>query len=224
MFEFFTKNNLTSDNQSGSKPGDSCVNQLLSITHEIYQSFGNNLEVRDVFLDIFRAFDKVWHKGFIYKLKQSGILVDILNTIIDFLSFKKQGVALNGQVTQWTSIEVGVSQGSILGPLLFLIYINDLSDDLPTNAKLFADDTSFFFVVRDINISVTHLNDDLRKIYSWAFQWKMSFNSDPSKQTQEFIFSCKLKKISHLSILYLSLISKTSKNNFRNQIRFSRAQ
>ena len=59
MFEFFTKKNLTSDNQSGSKPGDSCVNQLLSITHEIYQSFGNNLEVRDVFLDIFRAFDKV---------------------------------------------------------------------------------------------------------------------------------------------------------------------
>ena len=59
MFDFFTKNNLTSDNQSGSKPGDSCVNQLLSITHEIYQSFDNNIEVRDVFLDIFRAFDKV---------------------------------------------------------------------------------------------------------------------------------------------------------------------
>ena len=150
MTEFFTKNNLISDNQLGFKPGHSCVNQLLSITHEIYQSFDNNLEVRAVFLDISNAFDKVWHKGLIYKLKQNGISGNILNTIIDFLSFRKQQVVLNGQVSQWTSIEAGVPQGSILRPLLFLIYINDLSDDLSTNAKLFADDTSFFSVVRSL--------------------------------------------------------------------------
>ena len=96
MFDFFTENNLISDNRSGFKPGDSCVNQLLSITNEIYQSFDDNLEVRTVFLDISKAFDKVWHKGLIYKLKQNGIWGSILNTIIDFLSFRKQRVVLNG--------------------------------------------------------------------------------------------------------------------------------
>ena len=125
-----------------------------------------------------------------------------MNTIIDFLSFRKQRVVLDGQISQWTSIEAGVPQGSILGPLLFLIYINDLSDDLSTNAKLFADDTSLFSVVRDINTSATHLNNDLRKISNWAFQWKMSFNPDPSKQAQEVIFSRKLQKISHPSIYF----------------------
>ena len=174
---------MISDNQSGFKPSDSCVNQLLSITHEIYQSSDYNLEVRTVFLDIAKAFDKAWRKGLIYKLKQNGLSGNILNTIIDFLSFRKQRVVLNGQVSQWTIIEAGVPQGSILGPLLFFIYINDLSDDLSTNAKLFADDTSLFSVVRDINTSATHLNNNLRKISNWAFQWKMSFNPDSSKQT-----------------------------------------
>ena len=125
-----------------------------------------------------------------------------MNTIIDFLSFRKQRVVLNGQVSQWTNIEAGVPQGSILGPLLFFIYINDLSDDLSTNAKLFADDTSIFSVVRNINTSATHLNNDLRKISNWAFQWKMSFNPGPSKQAQEVIFSSKHQKISHPSIYF----------------------
>ena len=125
-----------------------------------------------------------------------------MNTIIDFLSFRKQRVVLNGQVSQWTNIEAGVSQGSILGRLLFLIYINDLSDDLSTNAKLFADDTSLFSVVRDINTSAVHLNNDLKKISNWAFQWKKSFNPDPSKQAQGIIFSRKHQKISHPSIYF----------------------
>ena len=202
MFGFFTKNNLISDNQSGFKPGDSCVNQLVSITHEIYQSFDNNHEVRAVFLDISKAFNKVWHKGLIYKLKQNGISGNIFNTIIDFLSFRKQRVILNGHVSQWTNIEAGVPQGSVLRPLLYLIYINDLSDDLSTNAKLFADDTSLFSVVRDINTSADHLNKDLRKINNWAFQWKISFNPDPSTQAQEVIFSRKHQKISHPSIYF----------------------
>ena len=72
------------------------------ITHEIYQSFDDNLEVRDIFLDISKAFDKVWYKGLIYKLKQNGKSGNILNIIIDFLSFRKQQIVLNGQVSHWT--------------------------------------------------------------------------------------------------------------------------
>ena len=135
MFRFFLDNKLISTNQSGFKPGDSCINQLLSITHEIYKSFDDGLEVRSVFLDISKAFDKVWHEGVIFKLKQNGISGDLLNILTDFLSNRKQRVVLNGQVSTWTSINAGVPQGSILGPLLFLIYINDLSENLSSNVK-----------------------------------------------------------------------------------------
>ena len=89
MFKFFTSNNLISPNQSGFKPGDSCINQLLSITHEIYKSFRVGLEVRGIFLDISKAFDKVWHEGLISKLKQSGISGDLLQILSDFLSNRK---------------------------------------------------------------------------------------------------------------------------------------
>ena len=118
----------------------------------------------------------------------------ILNIITDFLSFRKQRVVLNGQASSWASIEASVPQGSILGPLLFLTYINDLSDDLSTTAKLFADDTSRFSIVQNANTSASHLNSYLSKISNWAFQWKMSFNPDPSKQAQEVIFTRKIQK------------------------------
>ena len=128
MFEFFSENELISHNQSGLKPGDSCINQLLCITHDILQSLDDGLETKAVFLDIFKAFDKVWHEGLLYKLKQNGISGNLLNAITDFLCWRKQRVVLKGQHSSWTNVEAGVTQGSILGPLFFLIYINDLRD------------------------------------------------------------------------------------------------
>ena len=136
LFEFFNANELISSNQSVFKPGDSCINQLLSITHEIYKSFDDGYEVRGVFLDISKAFDKVWHNGLIYKLKQNGVSGDLLNLIIDFLDARKQRVVLNGQYSSWASVKAGVPQGSILGPLFLLVFINDLSDNLISNPKL----------------------------------------------------------------------------------------
>ena len=99
MFEFFIENELISSNQSGFKPGDSCINQLLAITHEIYKSFDDGFEVRGVFLDISKAFDKVWHEGLIFKLKQNGISGNLLNLLCDFLRNRKQRVLLNRQVS-----------------------------------------------------------------------------------------------------------------------------
>ena len=82
-------------------------------------------------------------KGLLYKLKQNGTLGKLFKIITNFLNVRKQRFVLNAQYSSWTSTEGAVPQGSILGPLLFLIYINDLSDDLTTNVKLFDDDTSF---------------------------------------------------------------------------------
>ena len=155
--------------------------------------FDDGLQVRSVFLDISKAFDKVWLDGVIFKLEQNGISGDLLNILIDFLSNRKQRVVLNGQISAWGSVNAGVPQGSILGPLLFLIYINDLSDNLSSNVKLFADTTSLFSVTHDVNASARELNDDLTKISNWAFQWKMSFNPDVNKQAQQVIFSWKTK-------------------------------
>ena len=159
-------------------------------------------EIRGVFLDISKAFDKVWHEGLVFKLKQNGISGNLLNIFEDFLRNRKQRVVLNGQTSNWENIYAGVPQGSILGPLLFLIYINDLAENLSSNPKLFADDTSLFSVVRDLNTSAIEINDDLKKIEAWAHQWKMSFNPDPLKQAQEVIFSRKRNKPHHPDIIF----------------------
>ena len=89
LLEYFIENDLISLNQSGFKPGDSCTNQLISIRHEIYQSFDDGFEVRGVFLDISKAFDKIWHNGLIYKLKQNRVAGDLLDTLTNFLKERK---------------------------------------------------------------------------------------------------------------------------------------
>ena len=115
-----------------------------------------------------------------------------------FLVNRKQWVVLNGLSSSWTNVAAAVLQGSILGPLLFLIYINNLGEVLSSNTLiLFADDTSLFSVIRDSVITTSELNSDLARIKQWAFQWKMSFNPDLNKQTQEVKSSRKLKKVSH---------------------------
>ena len=109
---------------------------------------------------------------------------------------------LNGQVSVWTSVNAGVPQGSILGSLLFLIYINDPSDNLSSNVKLSADDTSLFSVTHDVNVSARELNDDLKKISNWTSQWKMNFNLGVNKQAQEVIFSRKIKSNIHPPLVF----------------------
>ena len=197
MFKFFIENNLILPNQSGYKPGDFCINQLLSITHDIYISFNCSYEIRGVFLDISKAFDKVWHDGITFKLEQDSISGKLHKLLQDFLVNRKQRVVSNGQVSFWGNVKAGVHQGSFLGPLLFLIYIRDLPKGLPSNANLFADDTTLFFVIRDSSTTRNCLNNDLVKINNWAYLWKMSFNPDSNKLAQVVIFSRKTKKINH---------------------------
>ena len=138
--------------------------QLISITHEIYRSRDQDYQVRSVFLDISKTFDKVWHKDLLYKIKENGINGPLLNVLEDFLSSRKPRVVLNSHHLSWSDVVAGVPQGSILGPLLFLIYINNLSGGLHSNPKLFADNTSPFLTVHNITETINELNNDLRKI------------------------------------------------------------
>ena len=108
---FFSKYNFFSPNQSGFIARDSCINQLLSINHGILSAFDMGLDVRWIFLDISKAFDKVWHDGLIFKLHQNGICSEMIYILEDFLSDKKQRVVLNGQCSSWSDIHAGVPQG-----------------------------------------------------------------------------------------------------------------
>ena len=202
VYKFLLEERLLNPNQSGFRPSDSCINQLLAITHEIFEAFDCNppLEVRSVFLDISKAFDKVWHEGLIYKIKSVGISGELCKLLENYLSGRYQRVVLNGQTSSWRPVLAGVPQGSILGPLLFLIYINDLPNDLKSNAKLFADDTSLFTIVKDKKESANILNNDLLLISRWAYNWKMLFNPDPAKPAQEVLFSRKKQNQIHPTI------------------------
>ena len=146
LYAYLHRNNLITKNQSGFRPGDSTTNQLLYILDEIHQAFHStkSLEVRAVFFDISKAFDKVWHDGFVFKLEQNDISGNLLKLIQNYLNDRKQQVVINGSYYDYSNIESGVPQGSVFGPLLCLVYINDLERNIKSNIKLFADDTMFF--------------------------------------------------------------------------------
>ena len=175
------ENNLLSSTQSGFKPNDSCVHQLISITHSIFSAFDGNpslevrdrkqpgnpsLEVRGVFLNLSKTFERVWHKVFLRKLKNSGINgINLLHLIESFLHSRRQKVVLNSQSSNWKFLKAGVPQGSVLGPLFFFVYIKDLPQALISNVKHFTDDTALFSTVNWSKASASVLNGDLLKKY-----------------------------------------------------------
>ena len=136
--------------------------------------------------------------------------VTFLNVITNFLYQRKQRIVLNGQHSFWTNISAGVPQESILRPLFFLIYINDLYDGLTSNPKLFAGDTSLFSVIHNINSTASDWNSDLMKTSNWAFKWKPRFNPDPNKQAQEVNFSRKINEINHRPLYFNQNLVKSS--------------
>ena len=117
-----------------------------------------------------------------------------LSLLGNFLENRRQRVVLNGKCSQWAPISAGVPQGSVLGPLFFLVYINDIVENLNCDVKIFADDTSLFSVVKDEGKTADEMNSDLERVRLWAWQWKMKFNAD---KTEEVIFSSKRLKSAH---------------------------
>ena len=173
------------------------VNQLPFLYNTFCQALDSGKEVRAVFCDIRKAFDRVWHVGLLHKLKASGVKGEILDWFKHYLSDRKQRVVLPGAISDWVFIRAGVPQGSILGPLLFLIYINDIVTDICSNIRLFADDTSLYIVVDDPVTAASCINTDPDKISRWAATWLVSFN--PAK-TESLLISRKLNRPQHPSL------------------------
>ena len=191
LYNYFTKNELLVRCQSGFIKGDLCVSQLLSIIHSIPENLDSDpsLDTKAIFLDLSKAFDKVWHAGLIYKLRSYGITGNVLNLLRNYLDGRKQRVVVNGTWSSWKYVNAGAPQGWVLGPLLFLISINDLPDDLICNPKLFADDVSLNAIMYDKEQSTSTIQSDLEKLLKWSVTWKMEFNPDENKPAKEILFT-----------------------------------
>ena len=124
LYNYIHQNNYFNPNHSGFRPGDSCIHQSISITHDIHKSFDENpsKEVRGIFLDISKAFDRVWHDGLLYKIKTFGIEGNLYHLIKSFLTNRHQRVTIKGKSSDWLPVNAGVPQGSILGPLVSYLY------------------------------------------------------------------------------------------------------
>ena len=195
-----TNNNILSNLQSGFRPGDSTTNQLIDIYNTFCKAIDEGKEIRSVFCDISKAFDRVWHKGLLFKLKSYGISGNLLDWFTNYLDNRQQRVLVDGKTSKWVKINAGVPQGSILGPLLFLIYINDITTNIRSNIKLFADDTSLSIIVDNPALAAQTLNIDLNKINEWAKTWLVDFNP---KKTESLLISRKFNR-QHHPTLYMN--------------------
>ncbi|KAI8486739.1 hypothetical protein Bbelb_354870 [Branchiostoma belcheri] len=175
-------NRILTDNQSGFRPLDNTTLQLTRLVEEWTDAMDKGEIVGCVFLDLRKAFDKVWHAGLLSKLKSYGISGLMHDWFSSYLSDRKQRVVIQGATSTWKSPLAGVPQGSVLGPTLFILYINDLATSRThCLANLFADDTSLSFSHHSAHRVVATLNRELSTVSTWLSTWKLEANIDKCK-------------------------------------------
>lgn len=185
IYNHLITNNLIYKNQSGFLPGHSTIYQLIDIYNQICKAFDDKKSTCIVFCDISKAFDRVWHKGLMFKLRQNGIRGNLLKWLASYLINRSQRVFVGSTFSNEKNINAGVPQGSVLGPLLFLIYVNDIAHSMLSTVRLFADDSSLAISTSDINHMELTLNSDLTNITEWSKQWLVQFN--PAKTEVIFL-------------------------------------
>lgn len=162
------------EHQHGFRPRRSCETQLLSTVHHIFDGVDKTKQVDAIILDFEKAFDVVSHKRLLHKLKHYGIRNSLLPWISDFLTNREQSVVIQGRSSNPVHVDSGVPQGTVLGPLLFLCYINDLPDNITSKVCLFADDCLIYSPVKDQK-DCRNLQTDLNKLAKWGKKWQMKF-------------------------------------------------
>jgi hypothetical protein len=177
-YKHLLDNNLLDDENSGFCKNDSAILKLLALTDTIYKGLDDHDELLLVFLDISKAFDKVWHQGLLFKLEQVGIGGTLLEWFSSYLDNRKQRVVVNGQSSDLKHLHAGVPQGSILGPLLWLIYVSDMTDNTKCKAGKFADDIMFTKQITEhLDTAVEIVNCDLESTLDWSEQWRATFSA-----------------------------------------------
>ena len=158
----------------------SCLTQLLEYFLEIHDHLDESDPVDAIYLDCQKAFDTVPHRRLLVKLKAYGITGKLLSWIKGFLSGRTQRVSVKGVLSEALRVWSGVPQGSVLGPILFLIYINDMLTGISSSGKLFADDSKLFREIRSIADRIA-LQEDLTKLQEWSQKWLLKFNEEKCK-------------------------------------------
>ena len=175
MMDFLVKHKLINTSQHGFLKARSCLTNLLCFFEEITKWVDDGSPVHVIYLDFQKAFDKVPHQRLILKLKSHGMGNSIINWIEQWLTDRRQRVVIDGEVSSWKSVLSGVPQGSVLGPILFLVYINDLEEGVTGKILKFADDTKLFTKTKEIG-DKQNLQDDIDKLVKWSEKWQMLFN------------------------------------------------
>lgn len=172
-----TENKMLSDEQYGFRTNRSCALQLLNVMADWTEFVEGHQSWDSVYLDLAKAFDKVAHRRLLKKVSSFGIKGNVLAWIEDFLTGRRQCVSIKGHSSEWRDVDSGVPQGSVLGPVLFILYVNDIPDVVNTTVKIFADDTKVYAPSTDSD----RLQTDLTSLCDWAKKWELTFNVDKCK-------------------------------------------
>lgn len=171
------RNNILSDQQHGFRKSRSCESQLITTIHDLASGLDQRQQVDAVLLDFSKAFDKVPHHRLALKLEHYGVRGQTLGWISSFLSDRSQQVVVDGELSSAAPVTSGVPQGTVLGPLLFLVYINDLPSRVKSTARLLADDCLLYRRIVNEEDTIT-LQEDLNQLQVWESEWLMSFNPE----------------------------------------------
>ena len=176
LHKHFENHKILTNLNHGFRSGFSCETQLLTTANDLLQSFDQNKQVDVAIFDFSKAFDTVPHQKLLHKLSSYGVHGTTLSWLTSFLTKRTMRVVLEGSASESTSVDSGVPQGTVLGPLLFLCHINDLPDSVTSKVRLFADDCLLY---REINSIKDHisLKEDLKQLEVWAHTWGMRFNA-----------------------------------------------
>lgn len=180
VMEHMIKHSLISKSQHGFTKGRSCLTNRLSFLEKATQGLDQGYPIDVLYLDFSKAFDKVPHSRLISKIRAHGIGNKICNWIQSWLRGRMQRVVVKGCQSSWLPVESGVPQGSVLGPTLFVIFINDISNGIVSPILTFADDTKLFSCV-DTPLKVHQVQLDLEIMYKWTIEWQMLFNIEKCK-------------------------------------------
>jgi hypothetical protein len=180
ILDHMQSNNLLSKRQFGFVKGRSTVLQLLHVMEKWTDMLDQGDVVDAIYMDFAKAFDKVPHRRLIGKMRSYGITDQVLGWVTDFLQDRKQRVRVNGSYSEESDVLSGIPQGSVLGPTLFTLYINDLPDSISNEVYLFADDTKIFRPISSINDALS-LQQDIDTCLNWSATWLLEFNKDKCK-------------------------------------------
>ena len=175
--EHLQRNNLISQEQHGFTQGRSCTTQLLDTLDIWTETLDKGAGIDAIYMDYMKAFDSVPHRRLVGKIEALGIKGNVLRWIQDFLSHRSQRVCINGAKSEKGEVTSGIPQGSVIGPVLFLIYINDLPQHVQSHVKLFADDIKIS-ARNDDETAMATMQDDLDRLHEWSTNWQMRFHPE----------------------------------------------